>query len=182
MLSFWSSLAHRAWVSRLMLSIETVSSGVEPFLVCTSILCCLWFPYKGTVVIVNSLHPINSLLLHTNIPVQYLHQKPVCSADDFSLGNLIAFAFLSTYVETYKKECKFWDQFSKEKENCHMHAIGVRSQDSFNKPQESKKTTTFSFSSLEFRVDWTLYNKALWWSLRFSFSSPASEKKEVIGS
>lgn len=56
-------------------------------------------------------------------------------------------------VVTYKQECKFWDQFSKEKENCRMYDIGVRSQDSFNKSQESKKTTTFSFSSLEYRVD-----------------------------
>lgn len=71
----------------------------------------------------------------------------MCSADDFSLGHLIGFEFLSMYVVTYKQE--FWDQFPKEKENCHMYAIGVRSQDSFNKSQESKKTTTFSFSTVK---------------------------------
>lgn len=63
----------------------------------------------------------------------------------------MAFEFLSSYVVTYKQECKFWQQFSKE---CMLLLpIRVGSQDSLNKSQKSKKTTTFSFSILEYIVD-----------------------------
>lgn len=55
------------------------------------------------------------------------------------------------------------DHFSKKRNTaiCMLFLlIRVRSQDSFNKSQKSKKTTAFSFSSLEYIVDWTHKTKA----------------------